>query len=88
MVWAEDVVEVGLAEVAVLHRGLDGDGAEDVGWKMELVADEGRAAGLDGVVVGDGVDGPDAVVVDEGAFGVDGAVGEAVGGGVESAVGA
>ena len=87
VIGAEDVVEVGLAEVAVLDRGLDVDGAGEVGGQVELIADEGGAAGLDGVVVGDGVDGPDAVVVDEGALGVDGAVGEAVGAGVECAVG-
>ena len=45
-------------------------------WK--LVADQGGASRLNGVVVGHGMDGPDHVVVDKISHHVDGAIGKAV----------
>ncbi len=54
---------------------------------LEFVADQGGAAGLNGVVIGHGMDGPDFVVVDKLAGEVDGAVGETVGARIEHAVG-
>ncbi len=55
--------------------------------QAEAVADELRAAGLDGVVVGQHAIVPDLVKIVQLAFDVDEAVGEGVRGGVEVAVG-
>ena len=76
-----------LIEAAIFDGGSDGDRAGDVLGQAEAVADELRAAGLDGVVVGQHAVMPDLVEIVELAFGVDEAVGEGVGGGVEVAVG-
>ena len=76
-----------LVEAAVLHRGGDGDGAFGVFGQAEPVADELRAAGVDGVVVGEDAVVPDLVEIVELAFDVDETVGEGVGARIEIAVG-
>ena len=73
--------------MTVIYASGDAERALGVGRNFEFVADEGGAAGLDGVVVGHGMDGPNFVVVDELAGEIDGAIGEAVGASIEHAVG-
>ena len=72
--------------MAVVYAGCDAEWALCVRRNFEFVADQCGAAGLDGIVVGHGMDGPDFVIVDKLAGEIDGAVGEAVGAGVEHAV--
>ena len=72
------VVNEVLIEAAVSDGRGDGDGAGDVFGQAEAVADQLRAAGLDGVVVGLYAVVPDLVEAIELAFDVDEAVGEGV----------
>ena len=81
------VVDEVLVEAAVLHGGGEGELAVDVFGQAEAVAHQLRAAGLDGVVVGQHAVVPDLVEVVQLALDVDEAVGEGVGGGIEVAVG-
>ena len=87
VILAEDVIDIALAQVAIVDAGGEGDGAFGVFGDFKLVADQRRAASLDAVVVGDGVNSPYFVVIDKHAAVVDGAVGEAVGAFVKRAVG-
>ena len=81
------VVDEVLVEAAVLDGGGEANLAGDVFGQAEAVAHQLRAAGLDGVVVGQHAVVPDLVQVVQLALDVDEAVGEGVGGGVEVAVG-
>ena len=65
MIGAEDIVQITLPQVPIVDPGGDGERALGVGRNPELIADQRGAAGLDGVVVGHGVDGPDLVIVDK-----------------------
>jgi hypothetical protein len=76
-----------LVEAAIADGGGERDLAADVFGQAEAVADQLRAAGLEGVVVGQHAVVPDLVQVVELALDVDQAVGEGVGAGVEVAVG-
>ena len=76
-----------LVEAAVADGGGERELACEVLGQAEAVADQLRAAGLDGVVVGQHAVVPDLVEVVQLALDVDQAVGEGVGGGVEVAVG-
>ena len=81
------VVDEVLIEAAVFHGRGNGDGAGDGLGQAEAVANQLRAAGLDGVVVGLNAVVPDLMEIVEFAFYVNKAVGEGVCGGVEIAVG-
>jgi hypothetical protein len=81
------VVDEVLVEAAIADGGGERDLAGNVLGKAEAVADQLRAAGLEGVVVGQHAVVPDLVQVVELALDVDQAVGEGVGAGVEIAVG-
>ena len=81
------VVDEVLVEAAIADGCGEGDLAGDVFGQAEAVADQLRAAGLEGVVVGQHAVVPDLVQVVEFALDVDQAVGEGVGAGVEVAVG-
>ena len=87
VVLAHGEVHEVLIEAAVVDLRGDGDGAFGVGGNFELIADDLRAAGGDGVVVGDDAVVPDLVEIVDLALDVDEAVGEAVGAGIEVAVG-
>ena len=86
VVLAHGEVHEVLIEAAVVYFRRDGDGAFGVCGNFELIADDLRAAGGDGVVVGDDAVVPDLVEIVDLALDVDEAVGEAVGAGVEVAV--
>ena len=76
-----------LIEAAVPDSGCEGDGAGGRGRHVEGVACDLRAAGLDGVVVGDDLGVPDLMLGVEAAARIDEAVGEGVGALVEVTVG-
>ena len=87
MLLVHRVVDEVLVEAAVFDRGGQGERAGRVLGQAEAVTDQLRAAGLDGVVIGQNAVVPDLVKVVQLALGVDQAVGKGVGGGVKFAVG-
>ena len=87
MVRPENVIQIALPQVAIVHSRGDGKWALRIGGNLKLVAHQCGTAGLYGVVIGHGVNGPDFVVVHEFAVRIDGPVGEAMRALVEHAVG-
>ena len=82
MIGTKDVVQIALTQVTIVDAGGDAERPFDVRRNRKFVAHQRGPSGLDGVVVGHGMNGPDLVVIDEFAGEIHGPVGEAVGTGI------
>jgi hypothetical protein len=84
---SENVIQVTLAQVAIVHARRNSQRPFHIRGNLKLITHQRRPAGLDRVVIGDGVDGPDLMIVHKAALDIHGPVGEAVCSFIKRAVG-
>ena len=65
MILAQDIVEIALPQMAIIHARRDGQRTCALRRDVELDSEPALSARLDGVVISDGMNGPHFVVIDE-----------------------